>query len=538
SPLYGNFAVGGAVEVNSAQDATGLAGSVGGSNYGDAAGWVRGGARHENSGYLFAIQGERGQGWRDNSTSGLGNLQFRGWKRLDARTRLEGGFTGYGSGWDSPGFLSVADYNAGHLQRAADPTDGGWSGRGILHGRIARTLASGSSIDLLGWVQAGRSTVFLTVPDDGAAEQQEERDSRSAVGFSGYWRVPTSNGEAWAGVGGRADWDTYDLYHTDRRERLLATQLTTGRYQEANAYLRTRGLAWSRLQYDLSVRGDILRYASEDRLEADSRLRDNISAVLSPKFGARYLLGGGWSAVASINRGFRGPVGVIEDVRQPLVTAWAKEVGIELATGRVSVQVSAFQTDVRNEKILDPVTLQISDAGSSRRRGFSGHLGVQLTPRLRFSAEGTFNDAKITGSNGTGGAVLVASVVGDSAIGFPIPPIANHVEPLTPGSHIPGVSRYLGRVEAEYQVSQQFAPRLTVRFNGPFTPIGEDGVRTKAYMVADMGASVGLAPRTVLDIELQNLLDTRYPEIRASGFLNPGTPRTLRAAIRYSPASL
>jgi outer membrane receptor protein involved in Fe transport len=539
SPLYGNFAVGGAVEVNAAHDATGLASSLGGSSYGDASGWLRGGARHESSGYLFGVQGERGQGWRDNSSSGLGNLQLRGWKRLDPRTRIEGGLTGYGSGWDSPGFLSVADYNAGHLTRAADPTDGGSSGRGILHGRIARTLASGGSIDLLTWVQVARSTVFLTVPDDGAAEQQEERDRRSAVGFSGYWRVPTSAGESWAGIGGRADWDTYDLYQTERRERLLATQRTDGRYQEVNAYLRTRGLAWSHLQYDLSLRGDILRYASRDRLAADSRLGDNISAVLSPKLGARYLLGGGWSAVASINRGFRGPVGVIADVRQPLVTAWAKEIGIELAGNRVSGQFSAFQTDVQNEKILDPVTLQITDAGSSRRRGFSGQLGVQLTSRLRVSAEGTFNDAKITGgSRAAAAALLRPSVAADSAIGFPTPPLAYHVEPLSPGSHIPGVSRYLGRVEAEYRVSERLSPRVTVRFAGPFTPIGEDDVRTSAYVVADLGASIGLAPRAVLDVELQNLLDTKYPEIRASGFLNPGTPRTLRAAVRYSPAAL
>lgn len=538
SPLYGNFAVGGAVEVNTAQDAGGIAGSVGGSSDGDASGWVRGGRRHERSGYLFAVQGERGEGWRDNSSSGLGHVALRGWRRLDDRTRIEGGLTGYGSGWDSPGFLSVADYNAGHLERAADPTDGGSSGRGILHGRVARSLAAGRSLDLLGWVQVARSTVFLTVPEDGAAEQQEERDRRSAVGFSGYWRVPAGSGETWAGVGGRADWDTYDLYHTVGRERVATTQRTDGRYQEANAYIRNRGLAWSRLQYDFSLRADLVRYAARDRTVPDSRLRDNITAVLSPKFGARYLLGGGWSAVTSINRGFRGPVGVIEDVHQPLVTAWAKELGIELETDRISAQLSAFQTDVRNEKILDPVTLEISDAGQSRRRGFSGQIGVALTPRLRISAEGTFNDAKITGSGRGSSVGLRASLATDSVVGFPVPPLAYHVEPLSPGSHIPGVSRYLGRVEAEYRVTERVEPRVSVRFAGPFTPIGEDGVRTKAYVVADVGASIGLTPRTTLDIELQNLLDTKYPEIRASGFLNPGTPRTLRAAVRFSPATL
>jgi hypothetical protein len=38
----------------------------------------------------------------------------------------------------------------------------------------------------------------------------------------------------------------------------------------------------------------------------------------------------------------------------------------------------------------------------------------------------------------------------------------------------------------------------------------------------------------VLDLELQNALDARFPEIRASSFLNPGAPRTLRLALRFA----
>ena len=228
------------------------------------------------------------------------------------------------------------DYNAGRLKLAADNTDGGSSGRGILHGRLARSFASGSTVDLLGWAQLGRSNVYLTVPEDGVSRQQEEKDSREAVGFNGYWKVPTSNGEFWAGVGGRADWDEYDLYRTAERDRLLTRQLSDGRYQEVNAYLRTRGLAWSRLQYDFSLRGDILRYVSQDRAVPGSTFQSQMQGVLSPKIGTRYLLGGAWSAVASISKGFRGAVGVITDVHQPLVTAWAKEIGIELAGDRTS----------------------------------------------------------------------------------------------------------------------------------------------------------------------------------------------------------
>ena len=50
----------------------------------------------------------------------------------------------------------------------------------------------------------------------------------------------------------------------------------------------------------------------------------------------------------------------------------------------------------------------------------------------------------------------------------------------------------------------------------------------------DLGASIRLAGSgTTLDFDLLNAFDTRYPELRASGFLNPGAPRSLRASVRF-----
>jgi outer membrane receptor for ferric coprogen and ferric-rhodotorulic acid len=54
--------------------------------------------------------------------------------------------------------------------------------------------------------------------------------------------------------------------------------------------------------------------------------------------------------------------------------------------------------------------------------------------------------------------------------------------------------------------------------------------------VLDVGATIAWSRRrATLDLELQNVFNTRYPEIRASGFLNPGAPRALRAALRWNP---
>ena len=105
--------------------------------------------------------------------------------------------------------------------------------------------------------------------------------------------------------------------------------------------------------------------------------------------------------------------------------------------------------------------------------------------------------------------------------------------PLTPGARVPGVARYLGRAEAAFMPTPAVEARALLRWSGPFTPIGEPGVRTRPYLLTDLAASIRLPRWGTLDIELQNLLDTRYPEIRASGFINPGAPRTLRTALRF-----
>ena len=100
---------------------------------------------------------------------------------------------------------------------------------------------------------------------------------------------------------------------------------------------------------------------------------------------------------------------------------------------------------------------------------------------------------------------------------------------------MPNVARWLGRVGIEAALTPRLATRAMVRFSGPYTPIGEPDVETQSYAVLDLGTSVQVSPLgAVLDLELQNALDAKYPEIRASGFLNPGAPRTLRAALRFA----
>ncbi|HUF13705.1 MAG TPA: hypothetical protein VMN78_11435 [Longimicrobiales bacterium] len=76
--------------------------------------------------------------------------------------------------------------------------------------------------------------------------------------------------------------------------------------------------------------------------------------------------------------------------------------------------------------------------------------------------------------------------------------------------------------------------RTSLRVTGPYVPIGEPEFHTRPYSVLDLGLSLPVADRFELDLELENALGIRYAELRASGYLNPGRPRLLRAAVRMT----
>ncbi len=534
SPLYGDFSLAGVVEVFTAPDGGGTSGSVSGSSFGDVGGWVRSGRRASEGGFLVAGEGRRQQGWRDNSAYWLGNGTLRGWRRVGSG-RLEGGLSLYGSSWDSPGFVSVADYNAGQLERAMDPTDGGSAYRGIAHGRFT-TVTGETGLEASAWLQRVHSSVYLTIPEDGALNQSDEEDRRTAVGARVQVSRPIGAGDLSAGLDGRADFDVYDLSTTEARARHSPTRGYDARYVGGGAFVRWRTLVGTHISLDLGSRADGLHYRTLDRV-AGGDWRSATDLIVSPKLGARYLTTAGWSLLASLSQGFRGAPGVIGDPSLDPVRGWSKEIGARYDGAGVTAQVALFRLDVSHERIQDPVTREVLATGRSARQGINADAEVRLSRVFTVFANGTINDAKVKGAGASGGPAPGVTVPELAVAGDPVARPSFHIEPLEPGDPVPNVARWLGRLGIEATLSPRLATRAMLRFSGPYTPIGEPGVETRSYAVMDLGASVAVsALRAVLDLELQNALDTKYPEIRASGFLNPGAPRTLRAALRFPNA--
>jgi outer membrane receptor protein involved in Fe transport len=347
---------------------------------------------------------------------------------------------------------------------------------------------------------------------------------------------PVGGGDFSAGFDGRLDFAKYDLYRTEQRTRVIPTLGYDARYLGGGVFVRWRTLVGPHLAVDLGARADGVHYESLDRVAA-LPWRSANDFLLSPKLGARYLLSGGWSLLSSLSQGFRGTPGVIGDPSLEPIRGWSKEVGVRYDGTNAKLQLALFRLDVSHERIQDPVTREVLATGKSARQGINVDAEVRLTPALTLLADGTFNDAHVKGEPEDGGITpLLASAQGPVVNGREIRP-SFHIEPLEPGANVPNVARWLGRVGLEAALVPQVSARGILRFSGPYTPIGEPNLETQSYAVVDVGTSLRLAPwGGVLDLELQNVMDTKYAEIRASGFINPGTARTLRAALRFEGA--
>ena len=523
SPLYGDFAFGGVVEVTTPWAATGPAGAVGGSSFGDGHGWFRTGATRGDRGWLAGGRFERSHGWRDHSVSWLGNGILR-WRAGTGNGRLEGGVLGYATGWDSPGFLSVSDYNARRLTQSGDPTDGGSAGRVVGHIRYSRVLSDRAGISTLGWLQRIDSRVYLNVPEgDGPPAQTDEHDRRTAVGGDAqiHW---TAAGDWSLGASGRYDDVTYRLLDTEARRATGTTASYAGVFGSGALFGRWRRLVGP-VALDLGLRWDLQHYQAADRL-AGTASQGRTHQLISPKLGARYVMSGALALAGSVARGFRGAPGVISDPAREPERVWAKELGIEWVGKMAQVHLALFRLDVAGERVQDPITRDITGAGRSVRQGVEGSVEFPLGPRLRLTASGTINDANISERLAAPSPVVALERGG-------VRP-SLHLVPLAPGDPVPGVSRYLARAGLEAAVAGRLTVGGLVRLNGPFTPIGEPAVETQSYLLADLEGTVALGPSGwLLDWELQNMFNTRFPEVRSSGYLNPGTPRALRISVRW-----
>ncbi len=181
SPVYGNFALAGVVNVRTLERMTGTQGSVSGGAYARLEGDALTGFDHEQSGGVFGVRGVREDGWRPNSAYNLGQGHARAVRDISPSTTLDGGVELYVADWDSPGFLTLDQFAAREFDTVSNPTDGGFKRR--AQERASARVLAGHNLLWRTTVYAtqGRWQLFLTTPPEGgetegSGSQTEEED--------------------------------------------------------------------------------------------------------------------------------------------------------------------------------------------------------------------------------------------------------------------------------------------------------------------------------------------------------------------------
>ena len=315
SPLYGDFALGGVLNVETVPAVLGarLVAAGGTFGYGRLAAMT--GSIGERFASLAAADVAHDDGWRQHAASTTEHAMVRGQWDLGNGRSLSATLGAYGADWNSPGYLPLAAFDAGRLDQARDLTDGGDTRR--LHAHATYTAAgSGWSWHSMAFSYGGTWHLVLTIPPEGGAGegkggQTEELDRRVALGGSSVVTFAAGPFEVTGGVQARADAATYDRYFTTARLRDSSDILVSARHYAGALFTE---VAWSpspRWRLALGGRVDALAYRSRRLESGGTPWTSHLDGVVSPKAGILYQPLSALGIFANVGRGFRAPDGVI-----------------------------------------------------------------------------------------------------------------------------------------------------------------------------------------------------------------------------------
>ena len=498
SALYGNFSLAGTVNVRTMERTSGTDISVDGGSYGRLEGTVLTGFDHEHTGAVFGLRGMRDGGWRPNSKWNLGQAHARIVHDLSSSVSLDAGAELYAAGWDSPGFLTLSQFNARQYDSIANGTDGGFKHH--AQERVSLRVLSGSSLVWRSTVYStqGRWQLFLTTPPEGGAtegsnSQLEEEDHRYGFGATSALTWTGSHGtEVSLGTEGRWDHSHYQNYPTTSRVRnsdstaadsinVVARQASAAMFLQSSIAVAPR--------FTVTLGGRYEAQGTRSTLD-DGTSVSATKGVFGPKFGALFQLPRFGGVYANVSRGYRRTDGVIQDPTLPFITAWAYEAGVKLDQSRVHASAAVFQMDVSNEQTFNELAGATTSGGRSRRKGIELGLGTNLGTAVTLTSDFTILDAKYR----------LLLVQGDSGT----------IDTLS-GQRVFNTSKYFG--SASLAVAPPTAiwnVRVSTNVVGPYTPFDEPGVELGSYALVHLNGGVRVGS-TLLTVGVRNLFNHAYP---------------------------
>jgi outer membrane receptor for ferric coprogen and ferric-rhodotorulic acid len=166
--------------------------------------------------------------------------------------------------------------------------------------------------------------------------------------------------------------------------------------------------------------------------------------------------------------------------------------------------------DVSNEQTFNPLNGNVSNGGSSRRRGLELELRALTSANGAITANWTFLDARY-GS---------LTVDGDTG-----PVNLNGLRVYNTASYVGAAAYTLAPTESKWRL------RVAGNWVGRYSPFDEPGVLLGGYGLMHLSGMASLG-RMELDIGVRNVLDRAYPELVAGHIVSPGQPRALFLTVR------
>src|SRR5262249_35032459 len=194
-----------------------------GGSYGRLEGGLMTGRNDEKTGAVLAVRGARDGGWRPNSTWDLGQLHGRIVRTVSSNTTLDAGIELYATGWDSPGFLTEEQFNAGNYDVVVDPTDGGFKRRAQERGSLRMVASPNLLWRSTVYATQGRWQLFLNIPPEpgsgeGTGGQTEEEDTRYGFGATTALSYAINRVEMTLGAEGRRDHPDFENWLPQSRQ--------------------------------------------------------------------------------------------------------------------------------------------------------------------------------------------------------------------------------------------------------------------------------------------------------------------------------
>ncbi|MBR2173516.1 TonB-dependent receptor [Sphingopyxis sp.] len=260
---------------------------------------------------------------------------------------------------------------------------------------------------------------------------------------------------------------------------------------------------------------------------------DNVSG----KVGVQFEPSRDFMLYATYSTGFKGPAidgtaGIIREVRPETVKSW--EIGLKSSflDGKGTFNIAAYWSNYRDfqaqtfDITTTPPAFFLSNAGLLRARGIEVETGFRVTPALRLSASGSYNDATFREYDG------------QCYPGQPISPVVGQGCYVVPGTttavanyrgfRLPNAPKWSYILRADYKQAVGGDMAIDAAANWAWRTktqavIGDPNAEIPSYGLLNGTIGFGAEDGSWrIGIYARNLLDKRFYAPYAAGVINPG----------------